>query len=138
MEEKYGGPERRMVARLDQKIPVEYIFINDNPRRELSEKYSSYIRNFTYSGALLVLDKLNENWIEDLTSGITKIDIDIKIPAYSAPIKAIARVVWLEKKEEPEKSKYLLGLTLTEITDSDMDRIKNYMIDFYSGGVKKL
>ncbi len=130
MEEKYRGPERRAATRFYQKVSVEYIFINGELRRDLSKKYSGYVSNFSYSGALLELDELNENWIKDLTSGMIKIIIEIKIPVYPEPIKAIAKVIWIKKIEEPEKEgKYLVGLSFTDITDEDRDRIKKYMID---------
>ncbi|MFH1397563.1 MAG: PilZ domain-containing protein [Candidatus Omnitrophota bacterium] len=132
MEEKYRGPERRTSTRLYKKVSVDYIFINGVLQRDLSKRYSGYVSNFSYSGALLELDELNENWIKDLTSGMIKIIIEIKIPVYPEPIKAIAKVIWIKRNEEPEKEgKYLIGLSFTDITDEDRDRIKKYTIESY-------
>lgn len=130
MEMKYEGPERRQNTRLYHPVPVEYNFINDIQSRELSMKRSGYVCNISAGGALLELDELNEDWIEDMKVSKIKIAIKMHIDAYPEPISAIARVAWIKEKKEGKK-KYQLGLSYADITDEDRDRVKKYVINSY-------
>jgi c-di-GMP-binding flagellar brake protein YcgR len=132
VEEKYNGTERRTTTRLHQKLSVDYVFISDEQQGAMPEKCLGSISNISSGGALLELAELNEGLAEGLTAGIIKVALEIRIPVYIDPVKAIAKVVWLKKREDPgEEKRYFLGLSFADITDEDKGRIKRYVIDAY-------
>jgi len=136
MEEKYKGPERRESARLEQDIPVEYNFIDDVKSKELSKKKKGLIRNISAEGGRLEVDELEEAWMEGLYSGLIKLGLEIKLPGEQRTLRAIAKVVWLTKalqESDLSLTKYVLGLEFLDITTSDQDTIRNYVINFYLG-----
>lgn len=142
MEKGYEGQERRKDTRLYQSIPIEYRFINVARPKDSSERRPAHINitNISSNGVLLELNELNEDWIEDLKSGRLKIALEIKIPApfqllypgIPESIRVIAKVAWLEKKEEPDGTKkYLLGLSFTDITDEEQNKIIRHIINYH-------
>jgi c-di-GMP-binding flagellar brake protein YcgR len=136
MEEKYKGPERRESARLEQDIPVEYNFIDDVKSKELSKKKKGLIRNISAEGGRLEVDELEEAWMEGLYSGLIKLGLEIKLPGEQRTLRAIAKVVWLTKalqESDLSLTKYILGLEFLDITTSDQDTVRNYVINFYLG-----
>jgi len=136
MEEKYKGPERRESARLEQDIPVEYNFIDDVKSKELSKKKKGLIRNISAEGGRLEVDELEEAWMEGLYSGLIKLGLEIKLPGEQRTLRAIAKVVWLTRalqESDLSLTKYILGLEFLDITTSDQDTIRNYVINFYLG-----
>lgn len=136
MEEKYKGPERRESVRLEQDIPVEYNFIDDVKSKELSKKKKGLIRNISAEGGRLEVDELEEAWMEGLYSGLIKLGLEIKLPGEQRTLRAIAKVVWLTKalqESDLSLTKYILGLEFLDITTSDQDTVRNYVINFYLG-----
>lgn len=136
MAEKYSGPERREAVRLEQDILVEYNFIDDVKSKKLSNKKKGLIRNISAKGARLEVDELEEAWMEDLYSGIIKLGLEMKLPGEQRTLRAIAKVVWLTKALQESGlslTKYVLGLEFLDITTSDQDIIKNYILNSYLG-----
>lgn len=136
MEEKYKGPERREAVRLEQDIPVEYSFISEVKSTELARKRSGIIHDISARGVRLEVNELDEAWMEGLYSGLIKLGLEIKLLGERRPIRALAKVVWLTKAWQESNvglTKYILGLEFLDITTSDQDTIRNYVISSYLG-----
>jgi len=131
MEKEYQNPENKNTS-FHQRIPVEYVFVAGAPHKELSEKESGYITNISSGGVLLEVGELNQDWIDDLTSAKIKVALEIKIPIFPEPVKALGKVAWIGKRQEPKGiEKNLLVLNFTDITGKDRERIREYVRKFH-------
>ena len=133
MVEEYVGSERRHFKRLVVRLPVRFLFIDAEDKKELTETRSGHTVDISGGGLLLEMDELNEEWIKELISGMIRVGLELKVPTSSEPIRTLAKVAWMTKRKEPEEDqkKYLLGLNFVDITEKDRDKVLEYVVTAY-------
>lgn len=122
------GVERRQFIRIKTNLVVRYKFIcqyRDEP--ELNKVYEGYTENISASGLLLVGKIPKFEWIPELLMKKISIGVNLYLPSQEFPIKALTRVVWLEKLEE-ETKRCFMGLQFQEIRMEDKDKIFFFVI----------
>ncbi|MFH1338964.1 MAG: PilZ domain-containing protein [Candidatus Omnitrophota bacterium] len=136
MEDKYKGLDRRQSVRLSRELPSRFMLIDEDKSAEITGVCSGSVRNISAGGALMECYDLSDAWIEGLVSGMIKVAVEIEVPESEAPVRALARAAWfskIEKDEEKDKEKYILGLQFVDITTASQDIIRNYIIKSYLG-----
>lgn len=64
-----------------------------------------------------------------------KIEIELNFPPFGAPIKAIAQIIYIKKKDNTDK--WQAGARFIELGDPALDRILDY-VDYINKKVKNL
>jgi len=124
------GPERRRYVRIvpPKPIQVKYRFVDDDTDRGASSG-STLSRSGGGGGLFLELPDLDADAIEKLLKGEKKLSLAIAIPNMPKPIKALAKVIWLEGMNEGERHFYGAGVSFVRIDEDDRNELLNYIID---------
>ena len=122
--------ERRRYVRIapPKPIQVKYHFVDDDSDCGASSE-STLSRSVGGGGLFLELPDLEADAIEKLLKGEKKLSLAIVIPTMPKPIKALAKVIWLEGRKEGERHFYGAGVSFTRIDEDDRNEILNYIID---------
>lgn len=130
MEKIYEGTERRHFKRLVVKLPVRLLLIDAKESRELPGTLLPHTVDISGGGLLFEISNLTEEWIRGLTSGMIRVGLELDLPTYAEPVRVLAKVAWLKKKETDPK-RYLLGLNFIDITEEDRDKVLRYVVNAY-------
>jgi len=127
---KEVGPERRRYVRLSppKPIQVKYRFVDDDSDPGVSSE-SSLSRSVGGGGLFLELPDLEPGTIEKLLKGEKKLSLAIDVPNVPKPIKALAKVIWMEGRQEGERHFYGVGVSFIRIDEDDRHEILNYIIE---------
>jgi c-di-GMP-binding flagellar brake protein YcgR len=82
-------------------------------------------------GLFLELPYIEPATVEELLKGEKQLSLEIKIPNSAEPIKALAKVAWMEGRKEGDRYLYGAGVSFIRIDENDRDEIINYIIDLY-------
>jgi len=126
---KYGGAERRKYVRFtpEEPIPVKFTVI-DQQGVEAGEG-DAESSNVSGGGMFLEIPPLDPTVMEQLILGQKFLSLEIDVPELEKPIRAIARVIWVEKASQGEG--YGVGVEFVKITEGDRQRVMDIMIDRY-------
>ena len=136
MEKKpYSKSERRRYIRLEPKEPISVRFkvVEESRSRKAAAADQAKTRSVSAGGMFLEIPLLKPEMLDGLLRGTHLLSLQIDIPDASHPIKALARVVWVETEKEVKSDKYGVGVSFLGIREEDRDKIVNYVIDSYSG-----
>ena len=121
--------EKREFIRVKVSVPVRFKFLahgmDEHP--EMQKVHEGTTSNLSGGGILLRARIPDLDWLAGLLSGRIQIGVNMTLPTYGLPIKALTRVVWIEGLEE-ETRKASLGLRFREITKEAEDEILRYII----------
>lgn len=121
-------PEKREFIRVKVAAPVRYkFFAPDLEHTDLDKIHEGTTSNLSGGGLLLRARIPRLEWLAGLLSGRIKVGVNLILPTFELPVKALARVMWIEDLEE-ETQKANLGLRFMEITKEAEDAILRYII----------
>lgn len=120
--------ERREFVRVKLEVPVRYKFLaKERIEPELDHVYEGTTWNISGGGLLLAGRIPVFTWLPDLLLSKILIGVNILLPGTDTPIKALARVAWIETIDEGTK-RCGIGLKFREITTADRDQIFQFVI----------
>lgn len=120
--------ERREFVRVSLEIPVTYRFLSQHrDDGALNHTYRGTTQNISAGGMLLRGEIPLIPWIPDLLMQKMLIGVTLALPDEGVPIKALARVAWIETVEEPSL-RCRMGLAYREITSTDRERIFQFVL----------
>ena len=110
------GQERRRYERITYHAPCRYEVGSGKRISKLLESGTSFVKNISLGG--LLIEMMKQIDIDSL------IDLEVVIPTAKEPIRAQARVVWVNRVEENE-DRYDVGMSFTSISLDDKDKISS-------------
>jgi c-di-GMP-binding flagellar brake protein YcgR len=119
--------EKREFVRVHTDIPVRYKFLSRSIPIESEGIFEGTTANLSGSGLLLVGRIPGMSWIPGLLMGEILIGVNILLPLMDAPIKALARVAWIEAFQKGT-DKCAMGLRFKEVSKENQDEILKYII----------
>ena len=114
IEKAYTSAERRKYPRLDMKVAVNYLAYSST---DSMEEHQTYTRNIGDDGICIST--------ADCITRSTIVELEIKIPGYSHPINAIARVIYSRKGRTDNA--FDTGVRFTDIFDEERKHIFKYV-----------
>jgi c-di-GMP-binding flagellar brake protein YcgR len=120
--------EKREFTRVRVTVPVRYKFLcNDMDHPDLTKVHEGTTRDLS-GGGLLLRGRIPQlEWLPTLLAGKMKVGVNLILPTFDLPVKALTRVSWVEGMEE-ETLKADMGLRFREITKEAQDEIVRYII----------
>lgn len=120
--------ERREFVRVNLDIPVTYKFLSQHRGdSELDHTYRGTTQNISAGGMLLRGEIPLIPWIPELLMQKMLLGVSLGIPDEGPPLRALARVAWIETVEEPTL-RCRMGLAFREITVTDRERIFQFVL----------
>jgi c-di-GMP-binding flagellar brake protein YcgR len=119
--------EKRDFVRIHTDIPVRYKFLSHAVPLEEEGVFEGTTSNVSGSGLLLLGKIPGMSWIPGLLMGDIVIGVNLLLPHLDGPLKALARVAWVEAFEKGS-DKCGLGLRFKEISKEHQDEILRYII----------
>lgn len=120
--------EKREFTRVRVAVPVKYKFLSHELEHpDLEKIWDGETANLSGGGMLLRGKIPDLNWLPSLLTGKMKMGVNLILPTFDLPVKALTRVAWIEGLEEGTQ-KALLGLRYVEITKTAQDEILKYII----------
>ncbi len=120
--------DRREFTRVRVAVPVRYKFLsNELEDPELDRICEGTTSNLSGSGLLLKVRIPKLDWIPLLLTGKMKVGVNLIVPTYELPVKALCRVSWMEQMDAATH-KTNLGLSFREISKRAQDEILQYII----------
>jgi hypothetical protein len=117
--------ERRQYIRLDSVFPVQFNILSLDAKQVLSDWLQGFTSNIGKGGFCLEVNNLPRDLIQLIKSQKVKLSLAIEIPLGKNPVKAIARIAWVQDTiGNPDR--YLIGLTYEQIVSSGKNRIMRY------------
>ena len=119
--------EKREFVRINTDIPIRYKFLSKSVPVEEEGIYEGTTSNLSSSGLLLVGKLPSISWIPGLLTEDILIGVNLLLPSLDLPVKALARVAWVEAIPKGS-DRCSLGLRYKEISKEHQDEILKYII----------
>ena len=120
--------DRREFTRVRVSIPVRYKFlVQDVEHADLERIWEGSTSNLSGSGLLLHIKVPQMDWVPLLLTGKMKVGVNLILPTFELPVKALCRVSWMESMD-PATQKMCIGLNFREIGKQAQDEIVKYII----------
>ena len=119
--------EKREFVRIKIDVPVRFKYLSSTETLEDDRVHEAITRNLSGSGILLVTKLPPESYVVPLLEERIFIGMNLLLPSKEDPIKALARVAWIESVDQ-KSGKCGLGLKFREITQESQDEIFKYII----------
>lgn len=120
--------ERRQFIRLPLAVPVRYKFLSRELRNQDMDVVHEGITKNIGAGGLLLRGRLPDpSWLSKLLTKKMYVGVNILLPKYERPVKALSRVIWASSVQN-ENGMIIMGLEFQEITNKDRDLITQYII----------
>lgn len=124
----HDPPEKRNYLRVQAELPVRYRFLRPGSSGSTAlDTCEGRSLNVSGGGLLLLGPVPDVHWVVDLLMEKIIVFVEIDLGG-DAPVRALARVAWLEGLEERTRT-CRMGLKFKEITRDAQDRILNYIIE---------
>ena len=94
MDDNFSGMDRRQNYRVSRELLVQFKLIAEAPAESIILTQKGFLRNISAGGALLEAVDLDNKRLKDIVDGKIKVALEIEIPSYAKPVKAVARAVW--------------------------------------------
>ena len=114
---------KRQYIRLKSICPVEFKMAAAGHGSGRHPWYQGYTANVSEGGICLETSYFDEVLFEHLGKEDVTVEIILRIPMHSQPVRAKAKIVWLRRLERKEVPHYQIGLQFSAIAYSDCDRI---------------
>jgi Tfp pilus assembly protein PilZ len=105
--------EKRGNSRINARLPLQFKDI----QRPI-ETYSGSITKDISSGGLRFASS-------EFVSIFTRLLLEVSVPSFSRPIKAISKVAWIQKM--PRSNQYDVGLQFMDMTEEDKKSLKSFI-----------
>lgn len=123
----YYAIEKRDFVKVQTDLPVRYKFLSQTIPIDSEGIFEGTTCHLSASGCLLLGKLPGMSWIPGLLMGEILVGINILLPSVDAPIKALARVAWMEAFEKGS-DRCGMGLRFKEIAKEMQDEILKYII----------
>lgn len=105
--------ERRRFTRVNTRVPLQFKDI----QRPI-ETYSGTLTKDICEGGVRFI-------ANEFLSVFTRLLVEISVPSFSRPIKAISKVAWIQK--QPRGSQYNVGLQFLDMTEEDRKHLASFI-----------
>ena len=105
--------ERRSSPRIKARLPVQFKDI----QRPI-ETYSGSITKDVSEGGIRFISG-------DFLSIFTRLLLEVSVPSFTRPIKAISKVAWIQKI--PRSNQYNVGLQFMDMTEEDKRHLTSFI-----------
>ncbi len=120
--------DRREFTRVRVSVPVRYKFLHHEMEHpDLDHIWEGSTSNLSGSGLLMKIKVPHMDWVTLLLTGKMKVGVNLILPTYELPVKALCRVSWMESMN-PSTQKLNMGLVFREIGSQAKDEIVQYII----------
>ncbi|MBU1043765.1 MAG: PilZ domain-containing protein [Candidatus Omnitrophica bacterium] len=126
------GIERRLNNRVSQMLDINFLIMdkmtpNMLNAQDLLNFRAGLLVDFSSTGLSMKTWDIIDRWMPFLKSGDLTIGIQFQFAFEARPIYAITKVMWV-KKIPPQKKEYLFGLKFTDISSTDLIKVRKYVI----------
>lgn len=122
------GAERRRYVRVKASVRVRYKVYHCFSETQSEEVCEGLTENIS-SGGIFLRSKLPKaEWIPELLTRRMVLALKIFLPTEQEPVKALARLAWIEGMKEDQKELWGMGLEFAEMSAEDKDRITLFVI----------
>jgi PilZ domain len=118
---------RRDFVHVNTDIPIRYKFLSKSVPVDGEGIFEGTSANLSGSGLLLVGKLPSVSWIPALLTDEILIGVNLILPSFEAPVKALTRVAWVEAFQKGT-DRVALGLKYKEISKESQDEILKYII----------
>ena len=119
--------EKKEFVRVNTDIPIRYKFLSKTVPVDTEGIFEGSTAHLSGSGLLLVGKIPSVSWIPALLADEIFIGINLLLPSLDVPVKALARVAWVESFVKGNE-RCALGLKYKEISKEHQDEILKYII----------
>ena len=118
---------KRDFVHVNTDIPIRYKFLSKALPVEQEGIFEGTTSNLSGSGLLLMGKVPSISWIPALLTEEVLIGINLILPSFDAPVKALTRVAWVEAMQKGVE-RCAMGLKFKEISKESQDEILKYII----------
>jgi c-di-GMP-binding flagellar brake protein YcgR len=119
--------ERREFVKVSSDIPVRYKFLSRTVPIDSEGVHEGTTSHLSAHGLLLVGKVPGLSWIPGLLMEEIVLGINVLLPSMDVPVKALARVAWVEAIKKG-CDKCPMGLRFLEISKESQDELLKYVI----------
>ena len=125
---KLAHSERRRHVRLPIKEAISVCFkvVTRAEGEKAIVSHQVKTKNVSGGGMFLEIPLLKPKLLEGLLQGTHELTLEIDIPIVSHPVKALAKVVWVEGRNS---LRYGVGVSFLSINEEDRDKLIMYLIE---------
>jgi c-di-GMP-binding flagellar brake protein YcgR len=105
--------ERRGTPRISARLPLQYKDI----QRPI-ETYSGTLTKDVSEGGVRFI-------ANEFLSVFTRLLLEVSVPSFSRPIKAISKVAWIQKI--PRSNQYNVGVQFMDMTEEDKKQLTSFI-----------
>jgi c-di-GMP-binding flagellar brake protein YcgR len=105
--------EKRSSPRVNARIPLQFKDI----QRPIETYTGSLTKDISVGGAQFASS--------EFLSIFTRLLLEVSIPSFSRPIKAISKVAWIQKA--PRSTQYNVGLQFMDMTEEDKKHLSSFI-----------
>ena len=121
--------ENRDYLRVRAEVPVRYRFLSNTINHpSLGEMFEGVTQDLSGGGILLKGRVPEQAWIPELLMERITLAVSIYLPDAHEPVKALARVAWLNTGEGRNEDICDMGLKFREVTREAQDRVFQYIL----------
>jgi len=123
-----AGAERRRYVRVKASVRVRYKFYHCFEETQSSEVSEGLTENIS-SGGIFLRGKIPKaEWVPELLQRKMVMALKIFLPTEQEPVKALARLAWIEGTKEEERENWAMGLEFQEMSAEDRDKLTLFVI----------
>lgn len=105
--------ERRQHTRINARVPLQFKDI----QRPIETYSGTLTKDISEGGARFISS--------DFLSLFTRLLVEVSLPSFSRPVKAISKVAWIQK--QPRGSQYNIGLQFLDMTEEDKKHLAAFI-----------
>ena len=105
--------ERRRFGRINARVPLQFKDI----QRPIEIYNGTLTKDISEGGV-----RFTSN---DFLSIFTRLFVEVSVPSFSRPIKAISKVAWIQK--QPRGNQYIVGLQFLDMTEEDRKHLAAFI-----------
>jgi len=105
--------ERRRFLRVNARLPLQFKDI-----QRPMEVYSGTLTKDVSEGGVCFSSV-------DFLSVFTRLLVEVSVPSFARPVKAISKVAWIQK--QPRGNQYIVGLQFLDMTEEDKKQLSSFI-----------
>ena len=130
--EEFSGEERRAYVRRYEIFPVNFRIQlkREGGGMDVSETFRCLSRDISTNGLCIIVPPEQNAAVRLLKEKNLKIEVEVFLPSCEAPVSAVGDVVWVKiaKKKERAEFSALIGVSFSQISTADKERIREYIV----------
>jgi len=105
--------ERRRSPRINARLPIQFKDI----QRPIETYTGTLTKDVSEIGARFISS--------DFLSIFTRLLLEVTVPSFSRPVKAISKVAWIQKV--PRSNQYSVGVQFMDMTEEDKKHLASFI-----------